>query len=135
VRLARAVRPALAAGKWVLCNRYVYSTYAYFMARGVALDFLKAINSGVERPDLTIMLDVPASTCRGRVEQRDGGVLKFEEKRLRFMEEVRENFGRVRDESFLVLDGTRTIEALRDDIRAAIRRLGVAAAPLQLVSA
>ena len=121
--LNAVIRPALAAGTWVLCNRYVYSTYAYFMARGVDLPFLRNINAHADRPDLTILLDLSAEASRRRVQERDGAIAKFEETRLVFMEAVRANFLAVRDDSFLVLDATLPASELHFAVRRAVASL------------
>jgi dTMP kinase len=57
------IRPALAKGSWVLCDRYIDSTRAYQGGAGVSLDLIVALEQatvGATRPDLTIVLDIPA---------------------------------------------------------------------------
>jgi dTMP kinase len=117
------LEPALAGGTDVICNRYVYSTYAYFMARGLPLEFLRAINPGVPRPELTVLLDVSPSAARERVRARDGAVLKYEERQLQFMQEVRRGLLDVADESFLVLDGMAPVAETQALIRARVARM------------
>ena len=60
----RLIRPALAAGDWVLCDRFSDSTRVYQGAiggvDGATLDALERVAVGRSRPDLTIILDVPA---------------------------------------------------------------------------
>lgn len=108
LHLRGTVLPALKRGEHVICNRYVYSSYAYFEARGLTLDYIKALNTDVPRPDLTVLLDIPASSSRARVVARDGRIDKFEEHKLDFMERVRSNLRHVADDSFMILDGTRS---------------------------
>lgn len=103
--LSSVIFPNIEAGKFVITNRYVYSTYAYFMARNVDLDFLRAINPDILIPDLTILFDLPASVASERVNLRDGNK-KWEEKNICFMEEVRLNFLKNIDKSFLKIDAT-----------------------------
>ena len=115
--LESTLLPALSDGQFVICNRYVYSTYAYFMERGISLKFLEVINRNVPTPDLTILLDSPAALSRERVTARDGEINKYEERKLRFMESVRTNFLSVRDDSFLTLDARLPAEHLHQSIR------------------
>ena len=63
--LADTVAPALARGETVLCDRYIFSSFAYQgYGRGLSLAFLKEINAfaiEIYMPDLTVFLDIPSS--------------------------------------------------------------------------
>lgn len=69
------IRPALAAGTWVLCDRFADSTFAYQgYGRGLDLAELKALNAfatGGLVPDRTILLDVPSETAAARLRARE----------------------------------------------------------------
>ena len=69
------VRPALAAGTWVLCDRFADSTFAYQgYGRGLNLAKLKALNAfatGGLMPDRTILLDVAPETAAARLRARE----------------------------------------------------------------
>lgn len=104
--VGNVILPTLATGTHVLCNRYLYSSIAYFSARGLEENFVRTINKDVPTPDLTVLTDIDPVTARRRVVSRDGSVLKFEERDLEFMGAVRAAFLRNADASFLILDGT-----------------------------
>ena len=53
------IKPALARGKIVVCDRYVYSSLAYQGSTGVNLAWIKEINSHALQPDFAIFIDVP----------------------------------------------------------------------------
>jgi dTMP kinase len=76
--VSRVVRPALERGAIVLCDRYDLSTEAYQIAgRGLDGDGVRSANglaTGGLRPDLTLVLDVPAGVGRAR-QVADGKVL------------------------------------------------------------
>jgi dTMP kinase len=74
------ILPALADGIWVLCDRYVYSTYAFFGIRGVDGHFLRKINSEVIRPDLPAVLHLSPQVALSRIAVRDGRLTKYEER-------------------------------------------------------
>lgn len=61
--LSDTVLPALEAGKTVLCDRYLFSSFAYQgYGRGLDMDFLRAVNSFAlqgHMPDITLFLDIP----------------------------------------------------------------------------
>lgn len=95
--VVRTIRPALAAGRWVICDRFTDSTLAYQgHAGGVPLATLEAlIDAAVEdtRPDLTLILDIApeaglARTLRGS----DGREARFERMGLGFHTAVRDGF-------------------------------------------
>lgn len=119
------VDPALQEGSWVLTDRYVYSTYAFFGARGVDDEYLRLINKDVPKPFLTVLLTVDPEVARQRVAARDGSTLKFEERSLAFMQDVQERFIAAADGSFLTLDGSRASGELASEIQAEVlARLG-----------
>ena len=65
------IRPALDAGQWVLCDRFFDSTHVYqSRADASFLDALDRVAVGRTRPDLTIMLDVPAEVGMARAAAR-----------------------------------------------------------------
>ena len=70
------IRPALAAGTWVLCDRFADSTFAYQgYGRGLDLDEIKRINSfatGGLAPDRTVLLDVSPEVSEKRMRARSG---------------------------------------------------------------
>jgi dTMP kinase len=94
--VARLIRPALAEGKWVLCDRYVHSTLAYQgAARGLdeaELRRLHAFATGDLWPDLTIVLDIDPALGLARAAGRAGGEARFEGEPPAFHKAVRERF-------------------------------------------
>jgi dTMP kinase len=74
------IDPALERGAVVVCDRYVYATFGVFVHRGVDPTLLAAINSGIPRPDHAFYLRVPTEELSRRLQSRDGGGLKHEEK-------------------------------------------------------
>lgn len=74
--VARLIRPALAVGHWVVCDRFVDSSRAYQGGAGgigdEAVRTLHEIGSGGLRPDLTILLTVDPATAIDRILARDG---------------------------------------------------------------
>ncbi len=120
------IRAHLEKGELVLCDRYADSTYAYQGARleGLLKDpirFLqRASESWVLRPDLTILLRIPAELARKRIEGRPN-LIRFED--LAFLKKVAANYDRLaRSRRFVVLDGARSADAVTLDAVAAIQR-------------
>jgi dTMP kinase len=128
------IAPALEAGTWVLCDRYVYSSYAFFAARGVSLEFVRHINVDVPPPDVTFLLDVPAETALARVRARDGCVLKFEERSGEFMRTVRDMFLSCADETFVIIDARQSEQVVAQQIAAHIEQGWVAEYALSIES-
>ena len=77
VHLANYIEPQLAAGRWVICDRFTDATYAYQGAgRGLGADSIASLESlvqGTRRPDLTLLLDVPVSVGLRRAQARNAG--------------------------------------------------------------
>ena len=73
--VANVIRPALEAGKWVVCDRFSDSTFAYQgYGRGLPLDVLMLANDfacGGLRPDLTLLLDVRPEVALERMRRRE----------------------------------------------------------------
>jgi dTMP kinase len=64
------IRPALAAGRWVVSDRYMLSTLAYQGAEGVSPEAVLAASATFEAPDVTFVLDVPETERRRRMDGR-----------------------------------------------------------------
>lgn len=96
-QLVREVlQPALAAGRWVLCDRFTDASYAYQGGgRGIAtarIAELERLATGGLTPDLTLLLDLPVATGRARASQRVGGADRIEIERDAFFERVRATY-------------------------------------------
>lgn len=94
------IRPALAAGRVVLCDRYADSTLAYQgFGRTIDLDRLRWLNEWATdstRPDLTLLYDLPEEAGLARARSRNAAAAgdegRFEAESLRFHRRVREGF-------------------------------------------
>ncbi len=93
--LTQTIRPALARGAWVICDRYYDSTRAY-QAAGGGLDatVLAQLNTliGAERPDLTLVLDIDPGLGLARSRGGEAGEDRFEQKDGAFHARVRAEF-------------------------------------------
>lgn len=86
------ILPALAAGQWVLCDRFTDATYAYQGGgRGVStaqIEQLEALVQGATRPDYVILLDAPVAVGMARARKR-GELDRFEQEAIAFFERIR----------------------------------------------
>jgi len=123
---AEVIRPALARGQCVLCDRYVSSTIAYQGAAGADVGAIRAaaeIATGGLWPDLTIVLDLPAEqglarAAQGRAHDR------MESKGAAFHRRVRELFGAQAREDparFALVDATGDVEQVQQRLRQALQ--------------
>jgi dTMP kinase len=133
-QLVREVlRPALASGRWVLCDRFVDASYAYQGGgRGVPagrIAQLEALATEGLQPDLTLLLDLPVrhgrerASGRGtadRIETEDDGF--FERVRATYLARARAEPGRIR-----VIDASLSPARVLEQALAAIDTLGAAA--------
>jgi dTMP kinase len=130
--LERLIRPALARGAIVLCDRFADSTRAYQGQAGgagpEAVETLDRLIVGASQPDLTLIIDVPPETGLARAAARRGTEDRFESKTLAFHQALRAGYLRLAQEfasRCVVIDGTQTPEAVQETAWASIQnRLG-----------
>ena len=112
----------LASGEHVVCLHYYLSSYAD-QALYADLDWLRAINAGCRRPDLTLFIDTPVNACLESIVQSNlhtADELEQERKRL---EKVRENYLtaiemlRREGEKIEVIRGNRPTVAIERDVK------------------
>lgn len=81
------------SNKIIITDRYVFSAYAYFIARGITdIHWLKEINKNLPLPDLTIYLDIEPQIAYERIINRDGKYTKKEETDINLLSTVRKVF-------------------------------------------
>ncbi len=108
--LVNEIEPRLAAGQWVVCDRFTDATFAYQgYGRGLPLSYIEALESWVQesrRPDLSLYLDLDPKIGRARIADRVQDRLEREE--LMFFEAVRQGYlARAREQSHMhVIDAS-----------------------------
>jgi len=120
--IAQVIKPALADGKWVVCDRFTDATYAYQgAARGIAREKIAVLETWVQeglKPDVTILLDVPVETGMQRVQLR-ADKDRFEQEKLQFFDNVRQaylNMAAAEPERFRVINAGQSLQAVETDI-------------------
>ncbi len=120
-----AIEPALAAGKWVVCDRFADSTRVYQGALGkVDVRFIKGlerISIGDLAPDITLILDLPVDEGLKRVASRRGGAKpdRFEAEDPDFHQKLRSAYlalARQEPERCVVIDANRSIKKIAKEI-------------------
>jgi dTMP kinase len=137
--VVRTIEPALAAGSWVVCDRFADSTLAYQgYGRGIdrgALERLRALAVGALAPDLTLVLDLPVAVGLARARARRGPEQRFEAMDEAFHERLRQGFlaiAAAEPQRCAVLDATGTIADVHRAVIAAMnQRLGLALTPTE----
>jgi len=117
--LAQVIRPALAAGKAVLCDRFTDATYAYQGGgRGLSLERIALLENFVQgslRPDLTLVFDLPVEIGLARAAAR-GRLDRFEQEAQDFFEAVRQTYlarARLAPERYRLLDAALPLHAVQ----------------------
>jgi len=90
LHLESEILPALGEGKIVVCDRYMYASFAYQGAQGLDSHWLREINRFAAKPDLALYLDVPAEIGMSRI-KRKKSVLE----RLELQRRVRDEYLRL----------------------------------------
>lgn len=138
--LERLIRPALARGQWVLCDRFADSTRAYQGGADAVplavIEQLERMVVGDTRPDLTIILDLPVEEGLRRAAQRqharsgaEAAADAFEARDHAYHDRLRAAFlaiARAEPGRCVVIDAERSADDIARDVRAAVaERLGV----------
>ncbi|HEX6866760.1 MAG TPA: dTMP kinase [Caulobacteraceae bacterium] len=131
--IERRIEPALARGRWVVCDRFADSTRAYQGAGGEADPaFIAAVERAVVgevTPDLTLVLDLPVEDGLKRAAGRGGGEARFEAKGTEFHRRLRQGFldiAAAEPDRCVVIDSTRPQDEVEAAIWAAVeQRLGL----------
>lgn len=117
--LRETVVPALADGRWVLCDRFADSTMAYQgYGHGLGREPVLALYDlvvGGRRPDVTIILDLPVDEGLTRAAARSGGGDRYERMDRAFHERLRDGFldiAKREPERCVLIDATRSIDAV-----------------------
>ncbi|MGB3608906.1 MAG: dTMP kinase [Cellvibrio sp.] len=120
--LQRVIKPALARGAWVLCDRFTDATYAY-QGGGRGLDVatiaqLELLVQGDLRPDLTLVLDIDVEQGLQRARER-AELDRFESEEIAFFERVRQSYRSLAEahpERYAVVDAGQPLAAVQRDI-------------------
>ena len=114
----QVIEPALAAGRWVLCDRFTDASFAYQGGgRGQPMERIEVLEGWAAlalKPDVTLLLDLPVSTGRARAAGR-GEVDRIEVEGDSFFERVRDAYrarAAAEPRRFRVLDASATPEAV-----------------------
>lgn len=124
--LAGRIEPALAAGRWVVCDRFTDATFAY-QGAGRALDptavetLATLVHPGLW-PDLTLYLDLPPARGLARATARSDPD-RIERENGEFFERVRSGYlqrARAEPDRFRIIDADRPLDAVQADVVAAV---------------
>ena len=132
--VAEVIRPALARGEWVLCDRFADSTFAYQgYGRGIDVDLLRHFNDFATEglvPDLTILLDVPPEVSHARLAAREAATAtaadRIEQAGAEFHARLRTGFlalAKAEPARFAVIDASRPLAEVSRQVLAAVRRI------------
>jgi dTMP kinase len=125
------IEPALSAGKWVVCDRFIDSTRVYQGALGKVdmklIYGLERVTVGDVMPDLTFLLDVPANIGLARAKARRGKDIadRFEAESVEYHEELRQAFLKLAEREpkrIVVIDGRAPREVVVERVWAAVEQ-------------
>lgn len=125
--LERVIRPALDAGRWVVCDRFADSSRAYQGAGGGAPEaFIEALDVaivGETQPDLTLIFDLPVEVGLERAFGRGIFETRFESKGLAFHQRLRDGFRAIAErhpERCVLIDATGGPDEVAERVWAAV---------------
>lgn len=125
------IEPALAAGTWVLCDRFCDSTIAYQgYGRNLGAEKVTELNSFATNglmPDTTILLDIPPEVSAQRVADRNGATDRFEQEEISFHKTLRDGFLELATQNptrIKVINSLQEVEEVATNILHAIDEMG-----------
>ncbi len=122
--LSHVIQPALAAGKWVVCDRFTDATFAYQgYGRQLDLGKLQTLESWVQaglQPDLTLYLDLEPSIAEQRIADREKDRMEVE--RRDFFDRVRQGYlaRAAEHERFTTIDASQTLDLVQAQVQQVI---------------
>jgi dTMP kinase len=126
------IKPALARGDWVVCDRFTDATRAYQGGgRGVSSALIEQLASAVQgklAPDCTLLLDLPVEAGLERVKQRSGAAPRdrFEEEPARFFERVRDTYlalAKAEPARFRIIEAAKPLAEVQAQVAQALETL------------
>jgi len=128
--LAEVIEPSLAAGKWVLCDRFTDATFAYQGGgRGIAMDRIAELEQWVQgglRPDATLLLDAPVEVGLARAAGRPQAADRFEREKQAFFEKVRQaylNMATEQSQRYHIIDASQPLDEVKISLNEVINHL------------
>jgi dTMP kinase len=123
------ILPELAAGRWILCDRFTDATFAYQGGgRGVssqAIQTLETLVQGDLRPDHVILLDAPVEIGMARAKHR-GELDRFEQEAVAFFERIRQAYlerAASTPDRYHVVDASRPLEQVSENVSQLLKKL------------
>ena len=126
--LEEVIMPNIRKGRWVVCDRFTDSTFAYQGGgRQVSFDRIEVIENWVQsdfRPDLTLLFDADIETAAQRVRQQDDPD-RIESEAIEFQIRVRDAFKRLQSlfpERIISIDSTQAISQVSQQAQKHVRK-------------
>lgn len=127
--LSQLIKPALDAGRWVICDRFTDATYAYQGGgRGIDTSLIITLERAVQKdlqPDLTLLLDIHPEQGMQRARSR-AALDRFELEELPFFHRVRASYlerAQLQPQRFALIDAGAALADVQKNIAAALRPL------------
>jgi dTMP kinase len=120
--LEALIKPSLADGRWVLCDRFTDATFAYQGGgRGVSGDSIASLETLVQgdfRPDHIVLLDAPVDVGMARARHR-ASLDRFEQEEIGFFQRIRDTYlarAALDPERYHVVDASRPLQAVAGEV-------------------
>ena len=121
--VVRVIRPALARGAWVVCDRFTDATLAYQAGgKGVSTDLIRRLAQSVHPglvPDQTLVFDCPYEVSRSRLDASGRELDRFEAEARGFFERVRRTYRELAQsepDRVRIIDSSKTQEEIKEEV-------------------
>jgi len=126
----KVIKPALAAGKWVISDRFTDATFAYQGGgRGIETSRIESLADWTLlglKPDLTFLFDLPVEIGQQRVLERNQGQDRFEQEKVDFFEKIRHCYlqrAHAEPQRIKIIDSSRSIAEIQQQLTVILNKL------------
>ncbi len=115
--LENVIIPSLKEGRWVVCDRYLFSSLAFGAETEEEMEEIFKLNENFLMPDLVIFIKVSPEICLKRIQKRGEEIKLFEKKEK--LEKVFENYMKLTQkfDNFVIVDGEKSIDEVSKEIQ------------------
>jgi len=115
------IEKVVGKGTTIIMNRYYQSNLVYGMSKGLKLDWLLALDKGLPRADLVIVIDIKTNTL---VTRSKNSIVDTFEKDVELIRKVKKNYRILANKfNWRIIDGEKSVEDVHDEVLKTVKKI------------